>query len=190
MDIARLIESSFSEAVKALAMGTSPGALARARERAFVKTLSANLEAVFNADDQRVFAAWRRGNAPDFGANQLLCDIAVCRVEAGVTAERKPEDFLYVSAALLAIEVDFSREWRSALYAVNRLNCAAARTKLLIAGSPSMGAERLLRTLRIPASASVDQFCLALVPHPADWDDEIGAPQVWRLSDGGWQALT
>ena len=106
MDVTRLIDSSYNEAAKALVMGTSQRSLARARERSFAKALIAQLQREFD-DDHRVFAATQRGNAADFGTNQLLYDIAVCRIGAGKTAERKSEDFHFIAQALWQIEVDF-----------------------------------------------------------------------------------
>ncbi len=186
MNLLRMINASFNEAVKVLTMGTSSGSLFRARERAFVKSLIAQLQSEYDNEDQRVFASVKRGNATDFGTNHLLYDIAVCRIGAGRTAERKPEDFLYVAEALWQIEVDLSREWRSAIQAVNRLNCGAAPDKLLIASSLAQGNERLLNTLRAPAAAGKSRLHIAFVPHPEDWEDDNGAPQVWRLAEDGW----
>lgn len=190
MEIARLIDSSFNEAVKALTMGTSPSSLARARERAYIKTLIAHLEREFAADDIRVFAASQRGKAAEFGTNHLLYDIAVCRAAAGETAERKSQAFFYIAEALWQIEVDFSREWRSALHAVNRLNCGAAAGKLLIATSQTASQTRLLSTLRTPARACPGNLYLALIPHPAEWDDADSAPQVWRMAEDAWAETT
>ena len=190
MNIARLIDSSFSEAVKALTMGTSQSALVRARERAYIKTLIAQLQREFETEGLRVFASSQRGNAADFGTNHLLHDIAVCRIGAGKTAERKSEDFLYIAEAIWQIEVDFSREWRAALFAVNRLNCGAAANKLLISSILARGNERLLHTLRTPAAACSDTMYLALVQHPADWEDDDGTPGVWQMVEGEWVKRT
>lgn len=190
MDIARLIDSSFNEAVKAFTMGTSRRALYRARERAYVKALIGHLQREFAAEDIRVFAASQRGNIADFGTNHLLYDIAVCRAGAGETAERKSEDFLYIAEALWQIEVDFSREWRSALQAVNRLNGGAAANKLLITASRSASPKRFLNTLKAPARACPGNLYLALVPHPADWDGSGSAPQVWQMAEDAWVKLT
>ena len=190
MDIVRLIESSFNEAVKALTMGTSPSSLIRARERAYVKALIAELQHEFDSDDLRVFASAQRGNAADFGTNHLLHDIVVCRVDTDASAERKPEDFLYIAEALWQIEIDFSRDWRSALYAINRLNCGAAADKLLIASTPDRNRERFLNTLQRPAAACGGTLTLALVPHPADWDDDADSPEVWRMATDKWVAVS
>ena len=184
-----MLEKSFHDAVKALTMGTSQSALIRARERAYVKTLVGHLQREFDAEDLRVFAPSQRGNAADFGTNDLLYAIAVCRIGRGATSARKSEEFLYVAEALWQIEVAFSREWRKALFGLNRLNCGAAADKLLVISAPEGGRERLLRTFRAAAAAG-GGLHLAFVPHPADWDDAAGAPEVWRLAKGDWEELT
>lgn len=189
MDVTRLIDSSYNEAAKALVMGTSQRSLARARERSFAKALIAQLQREFD-DDHRVFAATQRGNAADFGTNQLLYDIAVCRIGAGKTAERKSEDFHFIAQALWQIEVDFSREWQQALYAINRLNCGAAARKLLITSRLARSQSQFLNTLRAPSAAVDGALYLAFVPHPADWDDDAAPPQVWRIADGEWEQTT
>ena len=186
MNIARLIESSFNEATKALTMGTSQRSLGRARERAFTKALIAQLRREFDGDDHRVFATTQRGNAADFGTNQLLYDIAVCRIGEGKTAERKSEDFHFIAQALWQIEIDFSREWRSALYAINRLNCGAAAEKLMITSWLARSQSQFLNTMRAPSAPVGGTLYLAFVPHPADWDDDAASPQVWRIADGEW----
>lgn len=186
MNIARLVESSYDEATKALTMGTSKRSLARARERSFTKALIAQLLREFDGDDHRVFAKAQRGNAADFGANQLLHDIAVCRIGAGETAERKSEDFHFIAQALWQIEIDFSREWRQTLYAINRLNCGAAAHKLLITSRLARSQSQFLNTLRAPSAAADGALYLAFVPHPADWDEDATSPQMWHIADGDW----
>jgi hypothetical protein len=190
MNIIRLIDSSYNAATKALVMGTSKRSLARARERAFVKTLISQLQREFDGADMRVFASSQRGNAAAFGVNQLLYDIAVCRIGTGKKAARKPEDFYYIAQALWQIEVEFSREWRHALFAINRLNCGAAADKLLITSKLGREQEPFLNTIAVPVAAGGGVFYLAAVPNPADWDDDAGAPQVWRIASGMWEEIT
>ncbi|MCY3978517.1 MAG: hypothetical protein OXG23_10500 [Chloroflexi bacterium] len=190
MNVARLIESSFNEATKALTMGTSQRSLARARERAFTKAIIAQLRREFDGEDHRVFATTQRGNAADFATNQLLYDIAVCRIGAGKTAERKSEDFHFIAQALWQVEIDFSREWRQTLYAINRLNCGGAADKLLITARLARSQAQFLETLRAPSAAVDGALYLAFVAHPADWDDDADAPQVWRIVEDDWGEIT
>ncbi len=190
MDIRRIIDDSYRNASKALVMGTSLAALARARERAFVKSLVAELQGIFADDDIRVFSAYGRRNSRDFGAEKLLSDIAVGRIDESCASGREAENFLFVAALLWQIEVDFSREWRRAIHAINRLNGGSADNKLLIGAHLPRGGDDYLQTLRAPFAAGTGVAHIAFIPHPADWDSSEDAPVLWRLSDGEWSEAT
>ena len=86
MNIRHIIHYSYSDALSALVMGTSPPALARARERVFFKSLAAQLQAALADADLRVFSAYGRGRQNGLGAEHRLYDIQVCRIETGQTA--------------------------------------------------------------------------------------------------------
>ena len=186
MNIRRVIDESFAGATKALVMGTSPGALARARERAFVKSLVDQLQSEFAGDDIRVFSQYGRGNRRDFGAEQLLSDICVCRIGAGQTGGRQNQDFVYVAEVLAQVEIELSREWRREIQALNRLISGSAAEKLLVAALPSRDSSASLKTLQAPFAAIPGAASLALIPRPADWDAAESSPEVWRLDAGEW----
>ena len=185
MDIHRILRQSYAEARAALVMGTSPAALARARERSFVKRLAARLGEAQSGGDIRVFSDYGRGNQADFGAERLLFDIAVCRVEEGNTARRKPESFLYIAAVLWQVEIEFAPDWRAVVQALNRLTGGGARNKLLVAAQSA----DLPASIAEAASVCAGELVLALLPHPADWDDAGAELEVWRMADGEWRAL-
>ncbi len=186
MDIRRVINESYGRAQKALVMGTSPDALARARERAFVKILAELLSSEYAGDDIRVFSQFGRGNRRDFGAEQLLSDICVCRVGAGRTGGRQSQEFLFVADVLAQVEIELSREWQRELQALNRLISGSAAEKLLVAALPGRGSAASLETLQAPFAAIPGAACLALIPHPSDWESTEAEPEVWRLDDGEW----
>ena len=190
MNIASIVKDSFRDASRSLVMGTSAATLAQARRRVFVKALSERLASAFADEHVRVFSEFGRGNRGDFGAETLLYDVSVCRVEAGSTAARQSEDFLYVSEALWQIEVDFSRDWRSAVAAVNRLNSGAAGGKLLVAAEAGRRTESFIGTLAAPFASGTGERHLALIPHPADWDESEAAPGIWRMEDAAWVKLS
>ena len=186
MTIRRIIDASYRSAVKALVMGTSPAALARARERAFVKSLVLEFQAAYTDDDIRVFSAYGQRNFRDFGSEKLLSDIAVGRIEESCASGRDTQNFLFVAALLWQIEIDLSREWRHAIYAVNRLNCGSAENKLLLAARLPRGEDDYLQTLRAPFAAGSGAAHVALIPHPAEWEASEDAPAVWSMTDGEW----
>ena len=186
MRLQDIINRSYHAATRALVMGTSPDALARARERAFAKALVDQLSSEFAGDDIRVFSQFARGNRRDFGTERLLSDICVCRVGAGQTGGRQSQEFLFVAEVLAQVEIEFSREWQREVQALNRLIGGAADAKLLVAALPSRGRAESLQSLQAPFAAIPGAASLALIPHPAEWDAAEAEPEVWRLDDGEW----
>lgn len=183
MNIRHLLHYSFHDARNAMVMGTSAASLARARERAFVKAVASQLAEFFSAEDFRVFSAYGRGNRNDFGTEQLLFDIEVCRVACDTATNRKKEQFAYIRAAIWQIEIEFSHEWRDAIYALNRLACGGAENKLLITAQRKSSSDDFLATMLPPASACAGQVYLALITQPVDWGDDEGSLDVWQLDE-------
>ncbi len=190
MDIRRLLVYSFHDARNALVMGTSAASLARARERAFIKAVTTQFVDAFAADDVRVFSPVSRANRDDFGADQLLYEIEICRVAFAEAGGRNADQFAYVCSALWQIEIEFSLDWRDAIIALNRLCCGGAENKLLIAAQRERGQDDFLATVQPVASACAGEVFLALITQPRDWDDGDGSVDVMRLGeDDNWIEL-
>lgn len=190
MDIRHLLHYSYHDARNALVMGTSAASLARARERAFVKAVAAQFADAFADADVRVFSPFARANRDDFGIDQLLFDIEICRVALAEAGGRQADQFAFVSSALWQIEIEFSLDWRDAIIALNRLSCGGAENKLLITARRRSGQDDFLATVQPVASACAGQVYLALITHPRDWDDGDGSVDVLRLDeDDNWIEL-
>ncbi len=189
MNIRHLINYSFNDATKSLVMGTSPESLARARERAYIKTLTTHFEDSLSDDNVRVFSAYQRGNSEDFGTEQLLYDIHVCRVGVTQTADRKKEELHYIQASLWQIETDFSRDIQSAVYAFNRLVVGNAENKLFIGAQLTAGRDTYIKSLKACAEVCIGAVYLALIPHPDSWDDDEHPIDVWQFLEGDWQTV-
>lgn len=187
MDIKRVLETSYYDALRALVMGTSAAALARARERVFIKALATQLLASCAEESARVFHAYSHDWRAVFGADAHPGDICVCRMGKAETGGRQPQAFDFVAEAICFAAVDFTRETASALRTVNRLNMGAARNKLLVLARPERGEAALLDRLKQPFAG--ETHFLATLPHPSEWDDAHDAPAVWQLQDDEWLAL-
>lgn len=189
MNIKHLINYSFNDATKSMVMGTSPTALARARERSYMKTLITHLEDSLGGDDVRVFSAYQRGNMDDFGTEHLLYDIQVCKIATTETADRKKDPLTYIQSALWQIETDFSQDITSAIYAFNRLVTGNAENKLFIGAQRSTGRDTYINTLKASAKACSGAVYLALIPHPAQWNEDEHEVTVWQFADDEWNEL-
>ena len=190
MNIQDILRDSYHQSQKALVMGTSPQSLARARERAFVKSLAAQFEARYAAQNCRVFSVYGRGNRADFGSEQLLFDIEVCRAAAATSAHRHQQSFFVVTEALWQVAIDLSRDWRQVVYAMNRLRCGAAANKLVIAAAPKDAPDSFLKTLAQACPGDDGAFYLATMPHPRDWEEDDGRLELWQIAAGAWQSVT
>lgn len=189
MTIQDILRDSYQRTLKALVMGTSPESLARARERAFVKALARQFEGSFQGEEFRVFSAYGRGNRVDFGSEQLLFDIEVCRVAMASSAQRTKESFYIVIEALWQIEIDLSQDWRRVVFAMNRLCCGSAENKLVVATAPGTEQDSFRKTLEQPAAGCGEEFYLATIPHPRDWEDDEEGLKIWQFVEGEWQAV-
>ncbi|MCY3572671.1 MAG: hypothetical protein OXH48_00470 [Chloroflexi bacterium] len=187
MDIKRVLDTSYHNALRALAMGTSAAALARARERVFVKALAAQLLASCGDENARVFHAYSQDWQAVFGASAPPGEIRVCRMDSAEISRRQAHTIDFVAETVWLAAIDFTRDLASALQAVNRLKGGAARNKLLaLARSEHSDIARLGR-LQQPFAG--ENHFLALLPHPSQWDEAHEAPALWRLADGEWLAL-
>ncbi len=189
MNIRHLINYSFNDAIKSMVMGTSPTALARARTRAYMKSLVSHLQDNLGADDVRIFSQYNRGNLDDFGTEHLLYDIQVCKVATTETADRKKEPLSYVQASLWQIETDFSQEIMPSIYAFNRLVTGNGENKLFIGAQLSTGRDTYIKTLKASAKACSGNVFLALIPHPTQWDEDDHDVTVWQFDGDNWEEL-
>ena len=186
MDIKRVLEDSYHDALRALVMGTSPAALARARQRVLVKALAAQLAAA--AACARAYLAYGARGQAHFGARELPWDICIYRVDASEPIQGQAADLAFVAGALWQVAIDFSGETAGALQAINRLNVGGAPNKLLLLAQPARGSDALLATLQQPFAGAGARY-VALLPHPADWHDTRAAPAAWQWQAEHWRAL-
>jgi len=185
MQIAQIVHESYRQARSALVFGTSLPALARARERAFIKALAAALYSALPAEDMQVFVAGDSRPESPFGARRRLHDIALCRMAN--TLPGTDDEMPYIRDILCQVELDFTREQRLALYAANRLRVSAAQEKLLVLALAASELPAQLAALQAPARCAA--FCLATIPHPSDWEDTSEQPTLWRCPQQDWSEM-
>lgn len=151
------------------------------RSRQWVDQLACALLRRYPAPDHAVF--WRSSNEQNahlleqrrqYGLNELLCDILVCRTEPGVG----PHGRRYLRHAEWAIESEFSGYGRAVLLDCSKLHLMRASNKLFVC-SRSSGIEALLResAWRQPD----ERFYLAQLPHPKDWAVGAPSPRLWEV---------
>ena len=187
MSIASIVNNAFRAAKSKPVEGTDRQQLHRNRSREWVETLADEFRKSYEGESNvRVFSKHNESNRTEFGMNELLYDVLVCRVATTTSAKRGAELF-YVEEALWQVESEFARNSREALFDFNKLVIGSAKSKLFI-GPQVNDAQAFLDVLRAPAQHCTGDVYVALVPHPKEWDgDQVHIP-VWQLSDGEWVA--
>jgi len=81
--------------------------------------------------DVRVFCKWDDCNRGEFGLNELLYDVCVCRTETCLSA-RQGKTLRYVTKALWQVESEFARDSYEAVKDFNKLVIGSAENKLFV----------------------------------------------------------
>jgi len=185
MDIQQILKTSFNSVIDEF-RGVSPsGPTHRKMSSAWVESLSDSFRAYYQDDQSiRVFSKGNDENIRDFGVNELLYDILVCRV-ASVTSAKHGKVLYYVSEAIWQIESELAKDSRQALLDFNKLVLGSAINKLFI--GPLVQDPYSFIEVLLPAA----RFCngdvyLSLIPHPESWYDdydEKSSIRVWKLGE-------
>jgi hypothetical protein len=164
--------------------GHTPGRVHREKSAQWVECLADQFRSLYRADRSvRVFSRADNSNRDDFGTNELLHDVCVCRVGQVRSAVRGRALF-FIREVLWQVESEFSRNSRESVRDFSKLVCGSGRSKLFV-GSKVADCEALARVLLPAAAACTGNVFLALVPHPGLWDTEDDV-DVWRLERNIW----
>lgn len=162
--------------------------LNRARSIAWVESVAQCFRDAFSADPRiRVFSKYHAGNRRSFGLNELLYDVAVCRVDQCLAYGGKT--ICFVKQALWQIESEFAADSQQAIFDFNKLVLGAAANKLFL-GPVVTSSDRFLNVLLPAARCCTGNVYTALLAHPKDWCETIAAPQVWRLEEDSWKEIS
>jgi len=188
MNIKTLIQTSFSVARTAPVKGDSKGLLHRDRSRVWVETLADHFRQHFEREpDVRVFSKHNPSHRKDFGLNEFLFDILVCRVDTVESAVHK-RTLYYVRDVMWQVESELTKDSRKALLDFNKFVLGSADNKLFV-GSQVSDRVSFLSVLIPAAKACQGNVFAALIPHPRHWTIEECCVQVWKFDTDQWVSL-
>ncbi len=180
-DIKQLLQDSLDSARAEPDRGKTTQEVNQNRARLWVNALAGNFKLRYEDEpDTRVFSKYDSSNRKDFGLNELLFDVVVCRV-AQVPALRAKKELHYVTEAMWQVESEFARDSRQALIDFNKLVLGSAHNKLFI-GSQMRDNAKLIKVLAPIAKRCSGNVYVSLIPHPAKWKDATAAIKLWSLS--------
>lgn len=166
--------------------GEGRGELHRRRSEAFVEKLAELLRREFACDESiRVLSRGYSGNKAEFGLNELLFDITVCRVDR-TTSARGGQMLTVVTKGLWAIESEFARDSRQAVFDFNKLVLGSAANKVFV--GPLVSDQRaFLQALELAAGHCSGRVFFVAVPHPACWSESVPKDvKGWEWAEGRW----
>jgi hypothetical protein len=188
MDLYRLLEKSLAEAQSATTVGTLPRDIHRNRSQAWIRQLGeAFLHALDSDSSVRVFTRGDTTHRADFGLNELLYDVLVCRVNS-VPSAKWGKPLYYIEEALWQVESEFARDSKQALIDFNKLVLGSGRNKLFI-GPQVSDKPSFIEVLLPAARACIGNVYVALVPHPRDWGTGEHQIDLWMLENGLWREV-
>ncbi|MDQ3440296.1 MAG: hypothetical protein M3478_08090 [Planctomycetota bacterium] len=146
------------------------------------------------ADDVRVLYRNNpdEANRADFGLNELLYDVCICRTAEHPSA-REGRALRYVTEAMWLVESEFARDSFQAVKDFNKLVIGHAANKLFI--GPRLGPAdeprylaALLPVARGSAHNGASSVYAALVPHPGEWaTPDVADVTLHRYTAAGWE---
>ncbi|MFC2070487.1 hypothetical protein ACFLTB_04885 [Chloroflexota bacterium] len=150
------------------------------RSRNWVKALAEQFKKRYEGDSEiRVFSKSDFSNRKDFGLNELLYDVLVCKV-GEVKSSLHKKDLCFIKEVLWQVESEFAHNTRSSLVDFNKLVLGSANNKLFIAPQVKKGTENsFLSVLRPAAGYCTGDVYVGMIPHPSKWVDIENTVHLW-----------
>lgn len=181
MHLPDIIRTSYQKAKRVEITETDKRIRNNQRSKLWVEALAAAFRTAYARDAAvKVFSKGYAKNRDDFGINELLYDITVCKIAPVASAIHKKELF-YVQEALWEVESEFARDSRQALIDFNKLVLGSAANKLFI-GPKVRDQKSFINVLIEPARFCSGNIYAAFLPHPGQWDEDDSEPEVFQLA--------
>ena len=188
MNILSTLEDSLAKAKETWVEKPAPERVHQEMSRAWVEALADALRNSYPSEDSvHVFSKGFEGNAADFGVNELLYDILVCRTGTVLSAKQGKE-LLYFTECIWQIESELARDSKQAILDFNKLVVGSAKKKLFI-GPKVNDAEAYIEVLLPAAKVCDGDVYVALIPHPDEWLEEQQSVRLWKL-DSRWVEIS
>ncbi|MFC2056937.1 hypothetical protein ACFLTO_05165 [Chloroflexota bacterium] len=179
-DVKQLLQEALKQAQTKPDKGETTQQINLNRSRYWVKALAEQFKKRYVGDPGiRVFSKTDSSNRKDFGLNELLYDVLVCRVGEVESSVHK-KTLLFIKEVLWQVESELAHNTRSSLVDFNKLVLGSAKYKLFIASQVKKGTEDLfLKVLRPAARYCMGDVYVGMVPHPAKWVEIDNDVHLW-----------
>jgi len=179
-DVKRLLQEALKQAQSEPDAGETRQKIHLNRSRSWVKAVARQLKKRYEGDSEvRVFTKSDDSHRKDFGLNEMLYDILVCRV-GEVESPLHKKKLYVIREVLWQVESELAHNTRSSLVDFNKLVLGSAENKLFIASHGRKGAEdSLLKVLQPAATHCTGDVYVGMIPHPAKWPGSGDDVHLW-----------
>ena len=179
-DVKQLLQEALQQAQSEPDTGETTQKTNLNRSRSWVKALAEQFKKRYEGDSEiPVLTKSDYSNRKDFGLNELLYDILVCRV-GEVESSLHKKKLYFIKEVLWQVESEFAHNTRSSLVDFNKLVLGSAKNKLFVASQVKRGTENsFLRVLQPAASYCTGDIYVGMIPHPARWVDIDNDVHLW-----------
>ena len=179
-DVKQLLQESLQQAQSESDQGETKQKINAHRSLSWVKALAEQLKKKYEGDDEiRVFTKSDYSNREDFGLNELLYDVLVCRIGVVQSSVHKNE-LLFIKEVLWQIESEFAHNTRNSLIDFNKLILGSGKNKLFVASQVKKGTENLfLKVLKSAALYCSGDVYVGMIPHPSNWLKTDSEVHLW-----------
>ena len=179
-DVKQLLQEALQQAQSKPDEGETVQKINRNRSRYWVEALAEQFKKRYDGDSEiRVFSKDDPSNRKDFGLNELLYDILVCRVGEVESSVHK-KNLCFIKEVLWQVESEFAHDTRSTLIDFNKLVLGSGCNKLFICSQVKKGNENsFLSVLQPAAGYCTGDVYVSMIPHPSQWVDIDNDVHLW-----------
>ena len=179
-NVKQLLQETLQQAKSYPDSGKTTQRINMHRSRNWVEALAEQFKKKYDGDSEiRIFSKSNDSNRKDFGLNELLHDVLVCKVDEVESSVHK-KNLCFIKEVLWQVESEFAHKNRSSLVDFNKLVLGSAKNKLFIASQVKKGTENLfLEVLKPAARYCTGDVYVGMIPHPGDWADTQNDIHLW-----------
>ena len=179
-DVKQLLQEALRHAQLKRKKGSTIQQINMNRSQYWVEALAKQFKKRYEGDSEiRVFSKSDPSNRKDFGLNELLYDILVCRV-GEVESSMHKNKLCFVKEVLWQVESEFARDSRQTLVDFNKLVLGSGKNKLFTCSQVRKGQEKkFLDVLKPAAGYCTGDVYVGMLPHPSKWESGDNDVHLW-----------
>jgi len=170
MLIKQIVTEAFEAAKQKAVDATTDQERNRQRSIIWVESLASAFREYYQIkDNYRVFSKYYEDieTRKDFGLNELLYDISVCKINYTESPKHKTK-LAYIEKALWLVESEMAKDTRQLVYDFNKLLIGDAENKLFVGPINTYNKEQIEIFKKIALNCKGNVW-VAMIPHPGEW---------------------